>query len=110
MYYIYHLIFIVLLINHEQGARINDKEKRLSPSEWFKQSKRHKRKNTLYTAIVLLVALVLLIFAVNSIKVEPVKVILETKIAFVSYLGNVTLNKHIRQTNLNDVLKVFKIL
>ena len=32
--------------------------------------KRHKRKNTLYTAIVLLVALVLLIFAVKSIQVE----------------------------------------
>ena len=81
------LFYIVLLINHEQGARINDKEKRLSPSEWLlKQSKRHKRKNTLYTAIVLLVALVLLIFAVNSIQVEPVKVIRETKIAFVSHI------------------------
>ena len=46
------------------------KKKRLSPSEWLlKQSKRHKRKNTLYTAIVLLVALVLLIFTIN----EPVE-------------------------------------
>ena len=28
------LFYIVLLINHEQGARTNDKEKRLSP-EWL---------------------------------------------------------------------------
>ena len=46
--------YIALSTNHEQGARINEKEKRLSPSEWLlKQSKRHKRRNTLYTAIVL---------------------------------------------------------
>ena len=77
----------------------------------LKQSKRHKRKNTLYTAIVLLVALVLLIFAVNSIQVEPVKSDTRDKDSIrLTYLGNVTLNKHIRQTNLNDVLKVFKIL
>lgn len=83
------------------------KKKRLSPSEWLlKQSKRHKRKNTLYTAIVLLVALVLLIFAVNSIKVEPVKSDTRDKDSIrLTYLGNVTLNKHIRQTNLNDVFK-----
>ncbi len=72
----------------------------------LKQSKRHKRKNTLYTAIVLLVALVLLIFAVNSIKVEPVKSDTRDKDSIrLTYLGNVTLNKHIRQTNLNDVFK-----
>ena len=45
-----------------------------------------KGKIHFYTAIVLLVALVLLIFAVNSIKVEPVKVMLETRIAFVSHI------------------------
>ena len=71
----------------------------------LKQSKRHKRKNTLYTAIVLLVALVLLIFAVKSIQVEPVKVIRDKDSIRITYLGNVTLNKHIRQTNLNDVFK-----
>ena len=83
------------------------KKKRLSPSEWLlKQSKRHKRKNTLYTAIVLLVALVLLIFAVKSIQVEPVKSDTRDKDSIrITYLGNVTLNKHIRQTNLNDVFK-----
>ena len=44
-----------------------------------------KGKIHFYTAIVLLVALVLLIFAVvKSIQVEPVKVIRETKITFVS--------------------------
>ena len=64
-----------------------------------------------FTAIVLLVALVLLIFAVKSIQVEPVKSDTRDKDSIrITYLGNVTLNKHIRQTNLNDVLKVFKIL
>ena len=72
----------------------------------LKQSKRHKRKNTLYTAIVLLVALVLLIFAVNSIKSRTCKSDARDKDSIrLTYLGNVTLNKHIRQTNLNDVFK-----
>ena len=66
--------YIALSTNHEQGARINEKEKRLSPSEWLlKQSKRHKRRNTLYTAIVLLSALILLVFAIRAIHVDPVK-------------------------------------
>ena len=37
--------YIALSTNHEQGARNNEKEKRLSPSEWLlKQSKRHKEE------------------------------------------------------------------
>lgn len=38
--------YIALLINRERGAHNNEKEKRLSASEWLlKQSKRHKRRN-----------------------------------------------------------------
>lgn len=81
------------------------KKKRLSPSEWLlKQSKRHKRRNTLYTAIVLLLALILLVFAIRAIHVDPVKSDAKSgnSLRF-TYLGNITLNKHIRQNNLNDV-------
>ncbi|BBD89093.1 CapA family protein [Staphylococcus caprae] len=81
------------------------KKKRLSPSEWLlKQSKRHKRRNTLYTAIVLLIALVLLVFAIKAIHVNPVKSDAKSGNSIrITYLGNITLNKHIRQNNLNEV-------
>lgn len=97
--------YIALSTNHEQGARNNEKEKRLSPSEWLlKQSKRHKRRNTLYTAIVLLIALVLLVFAIKAIHVNPVKSDAKSGNSIrITYLGNITLNKHIRQNNLNEV-------
>lgn len=98
--------YTVLLINQEQGARNNnEKEKRLTPSEWLlKQSKRHKRRNTLYTAIVLLIALVLIVFAIRAVKVVPVKSDAKDPSSIrMTYLGNITLNKHIRQNNLNSV-------
>ena len=63
-----------------------------------------KRRNTLYTAIVLLSALILLVFAIRAIHVDPVKSDAKSgnSLRF-TYLGNITLNKHIRQNNLNDV-------
>lgn len=81
------------------------KKKRLTPSEWLlKQSKRHKRRNTLYTAIVLLIALVLIVFAIRAVKVVPVKSdAKDPNSVRMTYLGNITLNKHIRQNNLNGV-------
>lgn len=83
------------------------KNKRLSPREWLlKQSKRHKRRNTLSTAIVLLIALILLIFAVRAIHVDPVKSDAKSGNSIrLTYLGDITLNKHIRQNNLNEVFK-----
>ena len=57
--------YIALLINREQGAQSNEK-KTVIASEWLlKQSKRHKRFNFSYTLIVLIVALVLLVFAIR---------------------------------------------
>ena len=103
--------YIALLINREQGAQSNEKEKRLSASEWLlKQSKRHKRFNFSYTLIVLIVALVLLVFAIRAVKVEPVEAMPSSGNDYIrnTYLGNITLNKHFRQMELNEVFKGLK--
>ncbi|UDI77470.1 CapA family protein [Staphylococcus taiwanensis] len=87
------------------------KKKRLTASEWLlKQSKRHKRRNFIYTLIVLIVALVLLVFAIRAVKVEPVAAMPSSGNDNIrsTYLGNVTLNKHIRQMDLNDVFASLK--
>ncbi|MGW9856397.1 gamma-polyglutamate biosynthesis protein CapA [Staphylococcus hominis] len=83
------------------------KKKRLSASEWLlKQSKRHKRRNFLYTFIVLVIAIVLLIFAIRAVKVEPVEAMPHSGNSIRNtYLGNITLNNDIRKVNLNDVFK-----
>ncbi|PTE69680.1 capsule biosynthesis protein CapA [Staphylococcus devriesei] len=87
------------------------KKKRLSASEWLlKQSKRHKRRNFIYTLIVLIIALVLLVFAIRAVKVEPVEAMPSSNSNNIrsTYLGNVTLNKHIRKMNLNKVFGSLK--
>ena len=83
------------------------KTKRLSASEWLlKQSKRHKRRNFLYTFIVLVITVVLLIFAIRAVKVEPVETMPHSGNSIRNtYLGNITLNNDIRKVNLNDVFK-----
>ncbi|MCI2875826.1 CapA family protein [Staphylococcus hominis] len=83
------------------------KKKRLSASEWLlKQSKRHKRRNFLYTFIVLVITVVLLIFAIRAVKVEPVEAMPHSGNSIRNtYLGNITLNNDIRKVNLNDVFK-----
>ena len=83
------------------------KKKRLSASEWLlKQSKRHKRRNFLYTFIVLVITVVLLIFAIRAVKVEPVETMPHSGNSIRNtYLGNITLNNDIRKVNLNDVFK-----
>lgn len=83
------------------------KKKRLSASEWLlKQSKRHKRRNFLYTFIVLVITVVLLIFAIRAVKVEPVEAMSHSGNSIRNtYLGNITLNNDIRKVNLNDVFK-----
>jgi len=69
----------------------------------LKWTKRHKKRNSIYTGIILAIALVLLIFAVTAQKVEPVKAMgkAQNEIKF-TYLGNVDLNKHIRKNNLKE--------
>lgn len=86
------------------------KKKKLTPSEWLlKQSKRHKRRNFLYTLIVLLVAVVLLGLAITSQKIEPIKSAQSSSNAIkMTYLGNITLNSHIRKMNLNEVFNSLK--
>lgn len=87
------------------------KKKRLSASEWLlKQSKRHKRFNFSYTLIVLIVVLVLLVFAIRAVKVEPVEAMPSSGNDYIrsTYLGNITLNKHFRQMDLNEVFKGLK--
>ena len=83
------------------------KKKRLSASEWLlKQSKRHKRRNFLYTFIVLVIAVVLLIFTIRAVKVEPVEAMPRSGDSIRNtYLGNITLNSDIRKVNLNDIFK-----
>ena len=86
------------------------KRKTVIASEWLlKQSKRHKRFNFSYTLIVLIVALVLLVFAIR-VKVEPVEAMPSSGNDYIrsTYLGNITLNKHFRQMELNEVFKGLK--
>ncbi|BGE81529.1 CapA family protein [Staphylococcus petrasii] len=87
------------------------KKKRLTASEWLlKQSKRHKRRNFIYTLIVLIVAFVLLVFAIRAVKIEPVEAMPKSNPNAIrsTYLGNITLNPHIRKMNLNDVFASLK--
>ena len=58
--------YIALLINREQGAQSNEKKNGYRERMVIKQSKRHKRFNFSYTLIVLIVALVLLVFAIRA--------------------------------------------
>ncbi|WP_436854405.1 CapA family protein [Staphylococcus caeli] len=69
----------------------------------LKWTKRHKKRNSIYTGIILAIALVLLIFAVTAQKIEPVKAMGKGQNEIkLTYLGNIELNKHIRKNNLND--------
>ena len=100
--------YIALLINREQGAQSNEKKNGYR-ERMVKQSKRHKRFNFSYTLIVLIVALVLLVFAIR-VKVEPVEAMPSSGNDYIrsTYLGNITLNKHFRQMELNEVFKGLK--
>lgn len=85
-------------------------KKKLTASEWLlKQAKRHKRRNFLYTLIVLVITLVLLVVAISSQKVESVDSIPKSGNNIrMTYLGNINLNSHIRNINLNDVFASLK--
>ena len=52
-------------------------------------------------------ALVLLVFAIRAVKVEPVEAMPSSGNDYIrsTYLGNITLNKHFRQMELNEVFK-----
>ena len=67
----------------------------------LKQSKRHKKKKHALHGDCPLIALVLLVFAIKAIHVNPVKSDAKSGNSIrITYLGNITLNKHIRQNNL----------
>ena len=55
-------------------------------------------------------ALVLLVFAIRAVKVEPVEAMPSSGNDYIrsTYLGNITLNKHFRQMELNEVFKGLK--
>ena len=55
-------------------------------------------------------ALVLLVFAIRAVKVEPVRAMPSSGNDYIrsTYLGNITLNKHFRQMELNEVFKGLK--
>ena len=60
----------------------------------------------MYTFIVLVITVVLLIFAIRAVKVEPVEAMPHSGNSIRNtYLGNITLNNDIRKVNLNDVFK-----
>ena len=53
--------------------------------------------------------MVLLVFAIRAVKVEPVEAMPSSGNYIRStYLGNITLNKHFRQMELNEVFKGLK--
>ncbi|MCD8829354.1 CapA family protein [Staphylococcus gallinarum] len=84
--------------------------KRLSIDERvLKWTKRHKKRNTIYTSIILIAAVVLLVFTMTSQKTYPVKAMTKAKNDIrMTYLGNVELNKHIRKNDINDAFSAVK--
>ncbi|AMG19447.1 capsule biosynthesis protein CapA [Staphylococcus saprophyticus] len=75
----------------------------------LKWTKRHKKRNSIYTGIIFVVALILLVFAMTSQKIEPVKAIGKAPNEIsMTYLGNIELNNHIRKNNLNDAFASIK--
>lgn len=91
--------YIALLINRERGAHNNEKENDYQRANGYLQSKRHKRRNFLYTFIVLVITVVLLIFAIRAVKVEPVEAMPHSGNSIRNtYLGNITLNNDIRKS------------
>ena len=96
--------YIALSTNHEQGARINEKKNDYRPvSGYLNSLKDIKKKHALHGDCPF-ISFNLLVFAIRAIHVDPVKSDAKSgnSLRF-TYLGNITLNKHIRQNNLNDV-------
>ncbi|MDN8859421.1 CapA family protein, partial [Staphylococcus aureus] len=72
-------------------------------------TKRHKKRNTIYTSIILIIAIVLLVFVMTSQKVEPVKAMDKGQGDIrMTYLGNVELNNHIRKNNISEAFSAIK--
>ena len=77
----------------------------------LKWTKRHKKRNSIYTGLILLVALVLLGFVLKNQDFVPVKAMEKNGEEIkLTYLGNVELNKHIRKNDLNDTFNSIKDL
>lgn len=75
----------------------------------LKWTKRHKKRNTIYTSIILIIAIVLLVFVMTSQKIEPVKAMDKGQGDIrMTYLGNVELNNHIRKNNINEAFGAIK--
>ncbi|MDK9860007.1 CapA family protein [Staphylococcus equorum] len=69
----------------------------------LKWTKHHKKRNSIYTGIILIGAIALLIFTMSSQEVEPVQAMKKAKDDIrMTYLGNIEMNKHIRKNNIND--------
>ena len=69
----------------------------------LKWTKRHKRRNSIYTGLILIIALILLVFVLKHQDFEPVKAMNKGKDEIkLTYLGNVELNSHTRKNNIND--------
>ncbi|EJY96159.1 CapA family protein [Staphylococcus arlettae] len=75
----------------------------------LKWTKRHKKYNLMYTSIILIIAVVLLIFAMKAQKITPVEVMAKPNNELrMTYLGNINMNDHIRKNNLNDTFGAVK--
>lgn len=75
----------------------------------LKWTKRHKKRNSIYTSIILIIAIVLIVFAMNSEKIVPVKAMSKSQGDIrMTYLGNVELNSHIRKNNINESFGAIK--
>lgn len=80
-------------------------KKKFNIEDWIlKKSKNQKKHNSIYMLIVLIVAVILLVILMATFKTDKVNVLAKNKDdVHLSYFGNVTLNKHIRQNDLNGM-------
>lgn len=77
----------------------------------LKWSKLHKRYNFILTLIILIIAVALLMFVLNTQKNVPVQAMPKQKGAIkMTYLGNINMNSNIRKNNLNDTFGAIKNL
>lgn len=75
----------------------------------LKWTKRHKRRNSIYTGLILIIAIILLVFVLKQQDFEPVKAMNKGKDEIkLTYLGNVELNNHTRKTILMILLVLSK--
>ncbi|MGL4009749.1 CapA family protein [Staphylococcus nepalensis] len=68
----------------------------------LKWSKRHKKRNSFYTGIILIIAILLIVFGMKFGKSSTVKIMNKSQEEIkITYLGNIELNDHIRINNIN---------